>query len=341
MRSSNQLTARPSAAILVGRRTANNRAQTSAVAFDAGIEGRVAGFDVLRLVALTAIVAFHAGAPGAEYTSWRLPALAIISASLAAGRDPRSFTGQVRKSASRLLAPWAFWCGVYGVIDLSLQLRLGVSIVDDLGVRVLLTGTSVHLWYLPFAFTMMVFINVARRLATRMNPGLFAGLAVGIALLGLAALAVHKPYEGDAGTPGPQWLRCLPAVFLGLGMGTAMRHEALGRPALVGLALATAAACGAIAVGLQDDLALRYGLAALLVAAAASWRFDPPHWLTATVGLGMGVYLVHMAVHRVVYALANRLPTPDLTPAGQGLVVIVLSFALVAALSRTRLKGFV
>ncbi|WP_165075975.1 acyltransferase family protein [Paludisphaera rhizosphaerae] len=342
MRSSNQLTARSSAAMLVGRRDASSdRTRTSAVVFDAGIQGRVAGFDVLRLVALTAIVAFHAGAPGADYTAWRLPTLAIISASLAAGRDPRSFSGQVRKSASRLLAPWAFWCGVYGVIDLSLQLRLGVSIVDDLGARVLLTGTSVHLWYLPFAFTMMLFINVSRRLTTRMNPGLFSGMAVALALLALAALAVHKPYQGDAGTPGPQWLRCLPAVFLGLGMGTAMRQETLGRPALVGLALATAAACGAIAAGLHDELALRYGLAALLVAAAASWRFDPPQWLTATVGMGMGVYLVHMAVHRVVYALANRLPTPDLTPAGQGLVVIVLSFALVAALSRTRLKRFV
>lgn len=342
MRSSNQLMTRSPAALMIGgRRVAVDRGAAAADQVDVGIQGRVAGFDALRLVSLTAIVAYHAGAPGAEYTSWRLPTLAIISASLAAGRDPRPFPGQVRRSAARLLAPWAFWCGVYGAIELASHLRLGVSIVDELGPRVLLTGTSIHLWYLPFAFAMMLFINLSRRLTSRVGPAPFSFAAVAIAVAMLAALAVDKPYQGDAGMPGPQWLRCLPAVFLGLGMGTAMRHDVLGRPAPVALALATAAASGAIAAGLHDDLAVRYALAALLVAAAASWRFDPPRWLTPVVGMGMGVYLVHIAVHRAVYAVSNRLPTPDLPHLGQGLAVILLSFALVAVLSRTPLRRFV
>ena len=151
----------PSAAAREGGAASISRSfeHADAVATSVGRAGEreyIAGFDVLRLGALLAIVWFHTGAPGADYMAWRLPTLAIISATLAAGRgEPRPFTQQVRRSWSRLLVPWLFWCGVYGVVDLFVLLRHGTSIVDELGGRVLLTGPSVHLWYLPFALSLI------------------------------------------------------------------------------------------------------------------------------------------------------------------------------------------
>lgn len=331
--------ARPSTAGWFGARGVR---PPGARAATAGRGSRVAGFDALRLAALVAIVAFHAGAPGSEYTAWRLPALAIISAALAAGREaPRPAAERARKSAARLLAPWAFWCGVYGAVELASHLRLGVSIVDELGPRILLTGTSVHLWYLPFAFAMLLFVDMARRLTDRLPPASVCALATATALLTLAAVAVEGSHRDDAGTPGPQWLRTAPAVFFGLAVGTAMRREELRDRGLLAVTVVACVACAAIAAGLRDDLAARYGLAMLLVAPASTWRAQPPRWLAAAAGMAMGVYLVHMAVHRAVYAVSNRLPTPDLPPAGQAALVIALSFAAVALLSRSPLRRFV
>ena len=59
------------------------------------------------------------------------------------------------------------------------------------------------------------------------------------------------------------------------------------------------------------------------------------------VGMAMGVYLVHMSIHRMVYAVSNRLPTPDLTPSAHAVVVIFLSFAAVWALMQSPLRRFV
>jgi len=335
MRSSEDGLRRPGAAAWGPRATA------PAGRVEAAHRARLASFDVLRLAALTAIVAFHAGAPGSRYTAWRLPALAIISAALAAGRaEPLPIASRARRAGGRLLVPWLFWCGVYGAVELASHLRHGASILDELGPRVLATGTSVHLWYLPFAFAMLLFVEVARRLTDRLPPAAVCCAAIATAALMLAALAVDKPYLGDAGTPGPQWLRSLPAPFLGLAVGTAMRRE-LGGRRLLAVTAAAAAACALIAVRLEDDLAARYGVALLLVAPASTWRFEPPRWLAEAAGLGMGVYLVHMLVHRAVYAVSNRLPTPDLPPAAQALLVIALSFAAAAALVRSPLRRFV
>jgi surface polysaccharide O-acyltransferase-like enzyme len=274
--------------------------------------------------------------------AWRLPTLAIISATLAAGRgEPRPLSQQARKSGSRLLLPWLFWCGVYGVVELATYLRHGTSIVDELGGRVFLTGTSVHLWYLPFAFVMVLFVNVARRLTAGVRPSYSCLLAALLAVLSLAVLAIDKPYFGDEGTPAPQWLRCLPAIFLGLAVGTATRHAELRRSGVIAVVLVNSVACALIAARLEDALAVRYGLAMLLVALASTWRFEPPRWVAAAVGMAMGVYLVHMSVHRVVYAVSNRLPTPDLTPSAHAVLVILLSFAAVWALMQSPLKRFV
>lgn len=336
MRSSEDGLRRPMAAAWAPRATA------PAGRSEAARRARLASFDVLRLAALTAIVAFHAGAPGSHYTAWRLPALAIISAALAACRaEPLPMASRARRMGGRLLVPWLFWCGVYGAVELASHLRHGVSILDELGPRVLATGTSVHLWYLPFAFAMLLSVEVVRRATDRLPAAAVCWAAVATAALALAALAVDKPYLGDAGTPGPQWLRSLPAPFLGLAVGTAMRRDELGGRRLLAVTAAAAAACALIAVHLEDDLAARYGIALLLVAPASTWRPEPPRWLAEAAGLGMGVYLVHMLVHRAVYAVANRLPTPDLPPAGQALLVIAFSFAAAAALARSPLRRFV
>src|SRR5262249_52523884 len=127
---------------------AEPRVEQQARATDGADAGRVAGFDVLRIAAISAIVWFHTGAPGSEYMVWRLPALTMISSMLASSRPQRrSVVEQARRSASRLLVPWLFWCSIYGVVELLDYLRKGEWIVDDLGPYVLLSGTSVHLWF--------------------------------------------------------------------------------------------------------------------------------------------------------------------------------------------------
>ncbi len=306
-----------------------------------GERSRVAGFDVLRLAALTAVVAFHAGAPGAGYTAWRMPALTIITTALVAGRgEPRPLAEQARRSASRLLIPWLFWCAVYAAIDACFYLKIGKCLLDELGVRVLLTGTSIHLWYLPFAFVMVLAVNAARRATDRMPPAAIGAVAAVVAVAALVIVARDGTYRLESGpTPWPQWLRVVPAVFLGLAVGTVTRRLSGRELAVVAAAVAAAGVAAAAALG--DELPARYAVAIVLVASATRWRSRPPRWLAEAAGLGMGVYLVHIAVYRVVYAATHRLPTPDPSPTVLALMVVALSFAAAWGLSRTPLKRFV
>lgn len=105
---------------------------------------RNATVDCLRIVAALGIVWFHTQAPGNRIAYLALPFFLVLLGM------PSS--GSVAQRALRLLRPFVVWSLIYGAMLTALALRNGAAPLSWWRPEMLLAGTSIHLWFLPFAF---------------------------------------------------------------------------------------------------------------------------------------------------------------------------------------------
>src|SRR5215213_3255557 len=108
---------------------------------------RLAGLEILRVLAVAATVWFHARGPGAAAMVGRLVCLLLMSVALPTYRPPKkSFSSFVTGRARRLLIPWVFWCVVYGVWTLCGDVYHHAPVGENFSWGMLLAGTCAHLW---------------------------------------------------------------------------------------------------------------------------------------------------------------------------------------------------
>jgi fucose 4-O-acetylase-like acetyltransferase len=318
---------------------------------------RVEGFDLLRFLAVCAIVWFHAGAPMSEYLSWRLPSLLMLSVFLAATNRRTEGLGQmVARRARRLLAPFVFWCGAYAGVLVLRIVMLGEAPSDVLSPWMILGGTWWHLWFLPFAFVSAVVAAELSRLTAKIAAEMkvLLWLSVSVLLFGASTYVVRT--HPEIPWPLPQYLYSVPALPVGLALAavhaavTALGERGERTPRAAYLLVPAVMFCvyladageigGAVVesrlVTTVAEIATRYGLGALALClavfvpagvAAPFSRFTP---------LAMGVYLLHPMVNLLVLKTG-------LVGAGtisQGLTVVAGSVVATWALSRTRVKHF-
>ena len=113
--------------------------------------------DYARLLAAFGIVFFHAGAPGGAIGYAALPFFLMLLVVLAfPGAVRVSFPAYLRGRVQRLLVPWVIWSGVYGVLKLAELVVTGAPFGSEFSLNMILTGTALHLWFLPFAFLAFV-----------------------------------------------------------------------------------------------------------------------------------------------------------------------------------------
>lgn len=279
---------------------------------------RAPGLDVLRVVAVLAIVWFHCGAPGGRWLCWHLPALVMISTALMAGRASTStFPALARRRAGRLLVPWLFWCAVYAAWALAVAVRRGSDLSGVFNPWMLLGGTDAHLWYLPFAFLAALAVGVVQRCLptvarpTDQHSGIrSAAVPAGATLLAgaLLALVACLPdgwFHHRTGLPAPlpQYLFCLPAVPLGFVIGTAAacgQGPGSLRLTLLGVSLFVAAVCLALDRAGTGRLSFDYAAAGLLVWVALMVVRSVPARLARVADLAFPTYLVHLLIHHLV-----------------------------------------
>lgn len=281
---------------------------------------RLAGIEVLRLVAAAGIVWFHAGAPGAVIGYGGLPVFVLLSVAFAAEAAALPPEAVVRAQARRLLVPWLAWSGVYALLRVAEAVARGEPPVAWADPWMLLTGPVLPLWYLPFAFAVTTAVRVARpRRAPVAWCAAGAGLLVLVAVL-LPRLAVPPPV--------PQWVFVAPSVLLGLGLAGVPRGPGARRLAagLVGAAVAATAAAALLGGG-RFALPYLVGVAACAVA----WCVDLPAAprLRAVTDLAFGLFLVHPLVLAV--ALLSLPPRSVVVAA----VTLAASAALAALMRRT------
>ncbi len=174
--------------------------------------------ELLRIASAFGIIVFHAKAPYAEFGYSGLVAFVLLSPFMDVSRN----WGKIRSPAmlaKALLLPWLFWVIVYGVAKFALD----KSIVPAPGIfGVLLVGTSIHLWFLPFMFLALAAINA---LKPHQHPGrLFLPSALAAAAI-LAAAPFWSGYGRAIMLPFPQWIHASAAIFFGIALGVAISSQ--------------------------------------------------------------------------------------------------------------------
>jgi surface polysaccharide O-acyltransferase-like enzyme len=260
--------------------------------------------EILRVLAAFGIVWFHAKAPGSDIAYSGLTVFLALSAYFEAAR--REHHG-IRDLAVKLLVPWAAFMVIFAVKDLALH---GTIFGTDDIVAEILTGSSPHLWFLPFMFGALVLLIVADRLFPR---GVVA-VAASLGVLALAAtMHLWRPWLAEAGQPlGSYAYAALPVCFgVAMARARAARLHVIAPLALAWMGLVSMSETSYV-IGLSATVF------AVMVPVKTTAKFNLV-WLSSTM---FGVYLVHPL------ALSALKPIRD---AGLSIPAAVIAFAMSVA----------
>ncbi|MFN3825973.1 MAG: acyltransferase family protein [Pseudorhodobacter sp.] len=150
------------------------------------VNDRNASLDYLRLLAAVGIVWFHSMAEEGH----RIAYLALPFFLVLLGRPSGA---AVADKARRLLWPFLIWSVIHAVLQIALALRAGGPMFGWWQNAMVLSGTAVHLWFLPFAFLATVLMRLLRADWLAMVLPVLAAVVV-------IALPANLP------TPAAQWV---------------------------------------------------------------------------------------------------------------------------------------
>ena len=296
-----------------------------------------AAVDWLRIIAVCAIIWFHARAPGGSVTFVGVHVLTAAAAYFAAAsRSARSDRDVIVRRAARLLVPWL----IFSAIHVALAIRSG-----HFQPWMLWTGGSIHLWFLPFIFVVSCAIAIGRR------HGWFrAGwpAAIGWSVAGLVAVGIEvATYAWTIARPMPTWqvVDALPTALLGVAVWCL--PATLGVAGVAMWSIAVNAIAIALWIGLRGEPGDAFPDAAAGAAIFALVRLIPVRPTTASAFAGRasyGVYLVQMLAVGAATAIVARLTHAAVTTDGSSRdalvasMAIVTSIVVVAAIERTPLR---
>lgn len=304
----------------------------------------IAGFDLLRLVAVALVVALHVlavfrqpevgGLSGATraLTAVGVPLFFAMSGYLA-GRE-RDRAPDLARTAVRLLVPYAVWSLVYSLAAVSLGLRSWS--LGWVGSVVAYGQASWHLWFLPALFV----CHVVWTWVHSSNRRILVAVAISLPLL---AIRLSGLTDGLASTAlGYTALGWASVFFLGAALARSrpvFESRSWHVPA-VGASLAAIAVLGWL--GMDGSLpgkplvgTLALAVCLLAVTVSAGTRFSRSRRVSELGNLVFGAYLVHMLPLDLVRASALHAPdAPGVWLLLTWVFVLVFSFAVSWFMSR-------
>lgn len=240
--------------------------------------------DLLRFAGAIGIIQFHCGAPGSWIGLAALPMFVTLLVFYGAGRS-------IKHQAKRLLVPWIAWSGIYATLKIAQSVVTGTPLSDEFAPWMLLTGASLHLWFLPFSF---LFLAVCAAIPKRTPTDLLWPVCI---VLSATALWIFN--TGLLLVPFAQWLSVIPAACAGLLM------QRTGNKILPPLVLALGSVV-ALSLGM-DTMTFQLAIAGLAVALAIAIPIPQTKIVDTLSGLSLGMYLVHPAIiAMVLYAIPKN-----------------------------------
>ncbi len=248
------------------------------------LKQRNASVDYLRFIGALGIIQFHMALPGAWIGLSALPMFVTLIVLYGTDRP-------LIAHARRLLIPWVVWSVIYGVGKLVQAKLLDQPFVSEFAPWMVLTGLSLHLWFLPFAF---LFLALAGPLLRILAPTVQLVVALAASLLALWAInTMVLPL------PLPQWCATLPAAFAGL---------VIARRAGFIPVLTLLGGGAAVLIGLGWEQATwQLLLASLVLGAVLALPLQPTRLSGWAAEVSFGMYLIHP----LVYSLALYVLPPQ------------------------------
>lgn len=299
----------------------------------------------LRIFAAFGIVVFHAYDRQSGLIRsigyFGLPAFLSIFSALLFERSSLfgSFSMFLRKRGRRLLLPWLFWSCIYLLLALVKTYWVHKPDSFELSIQTFLTGTSIHLWYLPYAFLASILIYGLIRLRPKLGRSfLFLCIA---GFLGVLVFSSYVLKHWRLPVPFPQWVFGTPAVFYGLLLMSLYQSLPFRSRLAAGifLVIGTEILLAALYEMGYSGLCVSYGIACPLVGAVflVSGENIPTASIALKGGeLTYGIYLIHPLLLSFCRFILGE--------AGSWFVVIsvfAISLAFTYILKRTVLRIFV
>lgn len=273
--------------------------------------------ELLRVVAAFGIVWFHARAPGGQVAYAGLVVFLVLSTFLVRrGGNPPSLDS-LRRRSRRLLLPWLVWFVIYGALAFALR---GVFLDTGNGyVAAVMSGTNIHLWYLPFTFLCLSAVDVLHSHVSAPTAAWLGGLLT----LGLTATApIWRPATLAMPYPLLQWADALAPVAFGIFLQGSSALPSFARRFLLFVIIGAA-----LLASRSNSIGTSYAvgfLACAVIVAGTTARWSWPR-IQPVADLTFGIYLGHIIILEALlrYATLGAVELPILTFALAAVAVAV------------------
>jgi peptidoglycan/LPS O-acetylase OafA/YrhL len=311
---------------------------------------RIANIERLRIISAFCVASFHTHEwfPRSIGVVGFIILLLSYCAFVVNKPEPYGIAKVARRKAQRLLKPWLFWSIIYGGLGLAKIVYENVSFSDVFSPTMLLTGTRIHLWFLPFAFVAALLLTSIHRRIVDIPDSYTIITAISIGALCVFGCSIIQS-RFQPPTPLSQWILGLPAIPLGFAIG---RIKILKRTEdrkkyfvfVIILTLATCVGCmvfnrlsHGVWLNFSSKFAIRYFVSLVIFCSALHWRGKLDSVSANLALLSYGIYLVHPLVLVPLYKFGIALQHPLL------LLFLVLSISslITFILRKTPLKQFV
>lgn len=311
---------------------------------------RIANIERLRIISAFGVASFHTHEwfPRSIGVAGFIILLLSYCAFVVNKPEPYGIAKVARRKAERLIKPWLFWSVIYGMLGLAKMIYENVSFSDVFSPTMLLTGTRIHLWFLPFAFVAALLLVCIHRKIVGIRDSYTIITAISIGALCVFGCSIIQSHLHPP-TPLAQWVLGLPAIPLGFAIGRIkiLQKTEDRKKYFVFVILSALAACvGCIAfdrlshgiwLNFSSKFAVRYFVSLVIFCAALHWRGKLDPISASLASLSYGIYLVHPLVLVPFYQFSIAIQHPLL------LLFLVLSISslIIFILKKTPLKQFV
>jgi surface polysaccharide O-acyltransferase-like enzyme len=313
-------------------------------------QSRIANIERLRILSAFGVASFHTHDwfPRSLGVAGFIILLLSFCAFVVNKPEPVGVAKVAKRKAQRLLKPWLFWSIIYGGLGLVKMVHENVSFSEVFSSTMLLTGTRIHLWFLPFAFVAALLLAYVHRriVGIRDSYTILTSIFIGaLCVFGCSIIQSHL----QPPTPLAQWVLGLPALPIGFAIGRIKILQKTGdrKKYFVFIILSVLVACvGCIMfdrfsqgvwLNYSSKFAVRYFFSLVILCAALHWRGTLDPVSASLASLSYGIYLIHPLVLVPFYLFDIAIQHPLL------LLFLVLSVSslITFVLKKTLLKQFV
>ena len=303
---------------------------------------RIANIERLRILAAICVASFHIhySFPRSIGVIGFIILMLSFSVFVVNKSEKYDVSDQMKRKAQRLLKPWLFWSGVYGALGLMKVIYTSVPFSDVFYVTMFLTGTRLHLWFLPFAFVATLFLALLHQLTIRMSKAvdIMASSLVGaLCVLGCSIIRSRAELQ----TPVEQWILGVPAIPIGFAIGYSMllekAHERRNCYLWITIMMIVTSVILTF-LGYSNIFAINYCVSVALVCCALYWRGELDLISSKLASLSFGIYLIHP----LVVTFFNHLALAQQQhPVMLLFLVVSISALITFVLKRTPARQFV